>query len=69
MIVPQKLYKKKVIPPINLNKDDKAKPYTRTKKSNQNLDQTNSVFIQIPKKELARIFQFKGKTFCMKVIV
>ena len=69
MTIPQRSYKKKVIPPTTPSEDDKNRPYIRAEKSNQNLVQTNHALIQIPKQELAKTLQSKKEAFCMKATI
>ena len=69
MTVPQKPHKKKIIPPTTPSEDDENRPYVRAEKSNQNLVQTNHVYVQTHKQKIAKILQSKEETFHIKVTI
>ena len=69
MTILYKPRKKKVVPLAVLIIKEKEELYAEVYHSNQDIIDTNYAFFQIPKPELAEIFQSKGKAFCIKATI
>lgn len=66
--IPQRPYKKNVIPLTTPIEDDKNRSYARIK-TQIILWFGHHTLVQTPKKELAKIFESKKEAFCMKATI
>lgn len=69
IIVPQKLYKKKVVTAVISIIEKEKELYSKIYYLNKNTIDTNHTLLQTLKQELAEIFKSKGNAFCMKATI